>query len=590
MSRQENKKSIGFMIFAIILSVILVVFTGGLIYQIFKLQILPDNILIPIILVLILLTMIFVLLINFSTHGLVSKILCSLMVVVLSAVYGLGNYYLYSTNTTLETVTDQENKAKNTVSVVALNSSGLEDVNSLEGSKLGVLKTIGNEATKKSLTDLKKNNVTYTKKTYDNMLGMLKALYDGEVDAIVLNEAYRSNVCDLEDYTNFNNDTKVIHKTVYYTKENSSSLAVSDITSKPFNILISGNDSFGSLDENARSDVDMLVTINPVTSTILLTSIPRDSYVKEVCNDYACNYGAYDKLTHTGIYGVDTTKDTIENMLDIDINYVYRVNFTSMIDIVDALGGVDVTVPEGMAVSKFYTNSNLEGVHEGENRLDGKRALAYSRERKAYLDGDLQRARNQQQVLQAMFKKATSPEIIKNYTSLLKALVGAFDTNMTTQEITSFIKYQIQAKPSWKFEQFVLKGDKNYTSLLKALVGAFDTNMTTQEITSFIKYQIQAKPSWKFEQFVLKGDNDLRTSAELGSEVSVVILYDSYINIAHDKIQAVLDGQSSDTIEADDDVPAGTLSEEEIEAQIQYGLMTETPIDEEGSEIYYGGN
>lgn len=543
MSRQENKKSIGFMIFAIILSVILVVFTGGLIYQIFKLQILPDNILIPIILVLILLTMIFVLLINFSTHGLVSKILCSLMVVVLSAVYGLGNYYLYSTNTTLETVTDQENKAKNTVSVVALNSSGLEDVNSLEGSKLGVLKTIGNEATKKSLTDLKKNNVTYTKKTYDNMLGMLKALYDGEVDAIVLNEAYRSNVCDLEDYTNFNNDTKVIHKTVYYTKENSSSLAVSDITSKPFNILISGNDSFGSLDENARSDVDMLVTINPVTSTILLTSIPRDSYVKEVCNDYACNYGAYDKLTHTGIYGVDTTKDTIENMLDIDINYVYRVNFTSMIDIVDALGGVDVTVPEGMAVSKFYTNSNLEGVHEGENRLDGKRALAYSRERKAYLDGDLQRARNQQQVLQAMFKKATSPEIIKNYTSLLKALVGAFDTNMTTQEITSFIKYQIQAKPSWKFEQFVLKGD-----------------------------------------------NDLRTSAELGSEVSVVILYDSYINIAHDKIQAVLDGQSSDTIEADDDVPAGTLSEEEIEAQIQYGLMTEAPIDEEGSEIYYGGN
>lgn len=543
MSRQEKKKSIGFMIFAILLSVILVVFAGFLIYQIFKLQILPDNILIPIILVLILLTMIFVLLINFSTHGLVSKILCSLMVVVLSAVYGLGNYYLYSTNTTLETVTDQGNKAKNTVSVVVLNSSSLEDVNSLEGSKLGVLKTIGKEATKKSLNDLKKNNVTYTKKTYDNMLGMLKALYDGEVDAIVLNEAYRSNVCDLEDYTNFNNATKVIHKTVYYTKENSSSLAVSDITSKPFNILISGNDSFGSLDENSRSDVDMLVTINPVTSTILLTSIPRDSYVKEVCNDYACNYGVYDKLTHTGIYGVDTTKDTIENMLDIDINYVYRVNFTSMIDIVDALGGVDVTVPEGMAVSKFYTNSNLEGVHEGENHLDGKRALAYSRERKAYLDGDLQRARNQQQVLQAMFKKATSPEIIKNYTSLLKALIGAFDTNMTTQEITSFIKYQIQAKPSWKFEQFVLKGD-----------------------------------------------NDLRMSAELGNEVSVVILYDSYINIAHDKIQAVLDGQSSDTVEADDDVPAGTLSEEEIEAQIQYGLMTEAPIDEEGSEIYYGGN
>ena len=541
MSRQENKKTIGFIIFAIILSVILVIFTGGLIYQIIKLQILPDNILIPGILAIALFSVILFILINFCAHGIISKIIYSILVIIISVVYGFGNYYLYSTNATLETVTDQSSLSKNTVSVVALNSSSLEDVNSLNGTKIGVLRTIGKESTKKSLSDLKKNNVTYTKKTYDNMLGILKALYDGEVDAIVLNEAYRSNVCDLEDYTNFNNDTKVIHKTVYYTKENSSLLAVSDITSKPFSILISGNDSFGSLDETSRSDVDMLVTINPVTSTILMTSIPRDSYVEEVCDDYACNYGVYDKLTHTGLYGVDTTKDTVENLLGIDINYVFRVNFTSMIDIVDALGGIDIDVAEGMAVSRFYTNSTLEGVHEGTNHLDGKRALAYSRERKAYIDGDVQRARNQQQVLQAMFKKATSPEIITKYTSLLKALTHAFDTNMSTKEITSFIKYQIQAKPSWKFEQYVLKGD-----------------------------------------------NDLQVSPELGSEVSVIQLYPSSIHTAAEKIQAVLDGKSSETVEAEEDIPAGTLSQEEIEAQIQQGLLTEIDENEEGSEIYYG--
>ena len=525
MSRQENKKSIGFMIFAIILSVILVIFTGGLVYQIFKLQILPDNILIPGILVIVLFSVILFILINFYANGIISKIIYSILVIIICVVYGFGNYYLYSTNATLETVTDQSSLSKNTVSVVALNSSSLEDVNGLNGTKIGVLRTIGKESTKKSLSDLKKDNVTYTKKTYDNMLGILKALYDGEVDAIVLNEAYRSNVCDLEDYTNFNNDTKVIHKTVYYTKENSSLLAVSDITSKPFSILISGNDSFGSLDETSRSDVDMLVTINPVTSTILMTSIPRDSYVEEVCDDYACNYGAYDKLTHTGLYGVDTTKDTV----------------TSMIDIVDALGGIDIDVAEGMAVSRFYTNSTLEGVHEGTNHLDGKRALAYSRERKAYIDGDVQRARNQQQVLQAMFKKATSPEIITKYTSLLKALTHAFDTNMSTKEITSFIKYQIQAKPSWKFEQYVLKGD-----------------------------------------------NDLQVSPELGSEVSVIQLYPSSIHTAAEKIQAILDGKSSETVETEEDIPAGTLSQEEIEAQIQQGLLTEIDENEEGSEIYYG--
>lgn len=541
MSRQENKKTIGFIIFAIILSVILVIFTGGLIYQIIKLQILPDNILIPGILAIVLFSVILFILINFCAHGIISKIIYSILVIIISVVYGFGNYYLYSTNATLETVTDQSSLSKNTVSVVALNSSSLEDVNSLNGTKIGVLRTIGKESTKKSLSDLKKNNVAYTKKTYDNMLGILKALYDGEVDAIVLNEAYRSNVCDLEDYTNFNNDTKVIHKTVYYTEENSSLLAVSDITSKPFSILISGNDSFGSLDETSRSDVDMLVTINPVTSTILMTSIPRDSYVEEVCDDYACNYGAYDKLTHTGLYGVDTTKDTVENLLGIDINYVFRVNFTSMIDIVDALGGIDIDVAEGMAVSRFYTNSTLEGVHEGTNHLDGKRALAYSRERKAYIDGDVQRARNQQQVLQAMFKKATSPEIIAKYTSLLKALTHAFDTNMSTKEITSFIKYQIQAKPSWKFEQYVLKGD-----------------------------------------------NDLQVSPELGSEVSVIQLYPSSIHTAAEKIQAVFDGKLSETVEAEEDIPAGTLSQEEIEAQIQQGLLTEIDENEEGSEIYYG--
>lgn len=543
MSRQEGKKSIVFIIFAVLLSIVLVVFTGALIYQLYKLQVLPDNILVPFILAIALFGLILLLLLNFCTHGIVSKIIYSFLVIAICVVYGFGNFYLYSTKQTLTKVTDQSNKAKNTVSVVALNSSKLEDVKSLDGSKLGVLNNIGKESTKKSLKDIDKNKVTYTKETYDNVPSLVKALYEGSVDAIVLNEAYRSNVCDIEEYTNFNNETKVIHQTVYYTKENSSSLAVSDITSKPFNILISGNDSFGTLDENSRSDVDMLITINPVTSTILLTSIPRDSFVKEVCDDYACNYGVTDKLTHTGIYGVDTTKNTIENLLDIEINYVYRVNFTSMINIVDALGGVDVTVDPGMAVSKFYTNSNLEGVHEGENHLDGKRALAYSRERKAYLDGDVQRARNQQQVLQAMFKKATSPEIITNYANLLNALIGAFDTNMTTEEITSFIKYQIQAKPNWKFEQFVLKGV-----------------------------------------------NDMQVSPELGSEVSVLILYDSYVSVAHDKIQAVLNGKSSDTVQAEEDTPAGTLSQEEIEAQIQYGLMTESPVNEEGSDLYYGGN
>lgn len=525
MSKNPNQRSLGFTIFAIVLSIVLVATACIMVYEILKLEILPSNILLPVILVIILFSLILLLLINFCAHGLATKIIFSFLVILISVAYGLGDYYLYSTASTLNIVTEQAAKSKNTVSLIVMAESTKTDVQDINGSKIGVLKNINKEGTKKSLNDISKQNIGYSTEKFDNVPAMLQALYEGEVDAIILNEAYRSNVSEIENYGNFNNETKVIHQTVYYTKEANNSLAVSDITSKPFTILITGNDSFGTLDEVSRSDVNMIVTINPLTSTILMTSIPRDAFVTEVCDDYACNYGVEDKLTHTGIYGADTTKDTLENLLDIDINYIFRVNFSSMIDIVDALGGIDIDVAEGMAVSRFYSDSTLEGVHEGQNHLNGKRALAYSRERKAYLDGDVQRARNQQQVLQAMFKKASSPEVITKYSNILKA-VGK----------------------------------------------AFDTNMTTKEITSFIKYQLQASPSWKFEQYVLKGENTLKVSPELGMEVSAVELYAYSIQTASEKIEAVLDGKSSDTIETEEDIPAGTLSEEEIEAQIQQGL------------------
>ena len=537
MSKNPNQRSLGFTIFAIVLSIVLVATAGIMVYEILKLEILPSNILMPVILVIILFSLILLLLINFFAHGLATKIIFSFLVILISVAYGLGDYYLYSTASTLNTVTEQAAKSKNTVSLIVMAESTKTDVQDINGSKIGVLKNINKEGTKKSLNDISKQNIGYSTEKFDNVPAMLQALYEGEVDAIILNEAYRSNVSEIENYGNFNNETKVIHQTVYYTKEANNSLAVSDITSKPFTILITGNDSFGTLDEVSRSDVNMIVTINPLTSTILMTSIPRDAFVTEVCDDYACNYGVEDKLTHTGIYGADTTKDTLENLLDIDINYIFRVNFSSMIDIVDALGGIDIDVAEGMAVSRFYSDSTLEGVHEGQNHLNGKRALAYSRERKAYLDGDVQRARNQQQVLQAMFKKASSPEIITKYSNILKA-VGK----------------------------------------------AFDTNMTTKEITSFIKYQLQANPSWKFEQYVLKGENTLKVSPELGMEVSAVELYAYSIQIASEKIQAVLDGKSSDTIETEEDIPAGTLSEEEIEAQIQQGLYEAQYFGEETPE------
>ena len=527
-TKTPKKKSKAFIVFAILISLILVGLSGYVIFQIFTLNIFPQKLLIPIIAIIVLMVLILLVLLNFASTRTWSKVVSSILVILVAIGMGFGCLYLQKTAATLKNITEQEGKVKTTVSVISLATSSYDDIEDLMNKKIGTLKNIDQTGTKKSLKDIKKQEVNVETTEYDNVPSQVKALYDGEVDAIILNEVYRNNVSELEDYSNFSNETKVVYQTVYYTDTANEPLAVSDITTNPFTVLITGNDSYGEFEEMSRSDVNMIVTVNPVTSTVLMTSIPRDYFVEEVCDDYACNYGATDKLTHTGIYGVSTTKDTLENLLDIEINYTYRVNFSSMENIVDAIGGIDIEVAPGMAVSKFYSDSSLEGVTEGLNHLDGKRALAYSRERKAYLDGDTQRARNQQQVLEAIIDKVTSPSILTNYTQLLDALGNAFETNMTMDEITSLVQYQIQAMPDWKFEQYVLKGY-----------------------------------------------GDMQVSPELGTEVSVVIPDLNSVSIASQKIEAVLNGESSSIIEAEEDIPAGTLSEEEIEAQIQEGLLIE---------------
>ena len=536
MKRRKKKKSLAFRIWAILLSILLLIGFGLLIYQVVKMNFVPSRLMIPVSMALALVALIFVFLINFFTNHIPSKIFLSLLVICLVFVSGMGNYYVYKTSHMIKKVTTNEGKVKNIVSVIALTNSNIQDITDLSTSnKVAVLKSIDTYGTKKSKKDVckqfdveKKSELPFTIDSANSVQEAVNSLYNEDVDAIIINETYRTNIKEIESFSDFDENTKVIYQTVYYTEAKNDALAVSDITNEPFSILISGNDTYGDVGELSRSDVNMVVTINPLTSTVLLTSIPRDTYMPTYCDaTETCVIGAMDKITHTGIYGINTTQRTVENFLDMEINYTFRANFSSVIDIVDALGGVDIYVEEGMAVSTFYADHTLEGVTEGWNHLDGKRALAYARERHAYLDGDNQRVRNQQQVLMAIFEKATSTDIITKYASLLDALSKAFETNLTTNEITDLIKFQIQAMPEWKFES----------------------------------YQIT-------------GYGDMLNCAALGSEASVTVPYDESIRIAQEKIRAVLDGKSSDTVEdtLDATISEGALSSEEIDAQVQADL------------------
>lgn len=507
---EKNTTSLIYRIFAALLSIVLLVLSGFAAYQIVTLNVLPSNLLLPVILIIVILNAILILLINFATHAIWTKVISVILVILVGCTMGFGNVYLYETYSTLTSVTGAEKGSiKNTISVITKTDHD-ENIQSLKNEKIGVLRNIDSVGTKKCQEKLKKYSFSYKK--YDNLQALVKALYEDEIQAIVMNEIYRANVEEMEEYSGFSNETKSIYQAVYYTNNKNDALVVDDITKNPFTIFVSGNDTYGDIDELSRSDVDMIVTVNPTTSTVLMVNIPRDYYVQT-------SYGN-DKLTHTGMYGIEETKQTVENLLGIDINYTFRVNFSSAEDIVDALDGIDIEVPEGMAVERLNADWALEGVHEGWNHLNGARALAYARERHAYVDGDIQRAKNQQQVLEAIIKKAASSKILTNYTKLLKSFRNAFDTNMSTNEITALLQYELQAMPNWKFQNYVLRGT-----------------------------------------------NSSAVCASMAQELSVVMPEDYCVSIARQKIEAVLDGKSANKIKDEYDTGAAGVAEGYIEQE-----------------------
>ena len=312
--------------------ILLVLSTAFVGYQMYALGVLPDTVLYPFLLILGLVCLIFFLLNLEFKHS--KKITNTVLAIslILSCAYMLGAYYIFRTNGTLASITAIKNTNNNNISVIVMSESDIDSLEDLSGKKVGILKNIDKGGTEKALEQIQKEMpVEFEQVELDSVPQEAMALYNGDVDAVILNEAYRTNVTELEDYADFSNRTRVIFQAHFKTSATNEALAVSDVTTKPYNILISGNDTYGDVGELSRSDVNMVVTVNPMTSTVLLTSIPRDSYIPVDCGDaYACAEGELDKITHTGINGITSTKRTVEKLLDIDINYTLRVNFSSV--------------------------------------------------------------------------------------------------------------------------------------------------------------------------------------------------------------------------------------------------------------------
>ena len=425
----------------------------------------------------------------------VGRVLCALI----CFFYIGGGYYCVNTYSAIDEMAGQQVKVDE-ISCIVLKDDPAQSIYDTKDYTFGILAANDRENTNKALAEVQaaigKEPATIEYQDNDTLID---ALYAKDVKVIVINEANRSPI--EEYYKTFSDDTRVLntHKVETIIQEDEK---LDDITKTPFNVYLSGIDVYGSIKTTSRSDVNVIVTVNPNTKQILLTSTPRDYYVPLTVSN-----GIPDKLTHAGIHGVDCSIGTLENLYGIDIDYYVRVNFTSVRKIVDLLGGVKV-------YSDYdFTSDWGPSFKKGYNQVNGKQALAFCRERHHFANGDYQRGRDHQHMIEAILNKAMSPDILPNYADLLKTASKNFQTNMSTKEITALAKMQLNDMSQWTIKyanaagQGASKTTYSYQSR-KLYVCVPDYN-SVAKITKRINKVLEATPeSVKNEKSGSSSDED----------------------------------------------------------------------------------
>ena len=437
-NKKHNKMSFGkyLSIFLLIVSVLVLV----LVYFI---NVLPLEYFIVLV-ILVFITDLFAIMLLLS-KGRIRNVIGILLTIILLILMIFGITYELNTLDFLKQFGFNSYKTEN-YNVIVLDSSQYDELEDLNDLSIAHLDLDTHKGLQHAVADIKKE-IKFTSLVGEDISDLTEMLESDETSAIILESAQLSII--EEENKEFYDSIRIIWSTDVEIEIAKIGESV-DVTKDSFNILISGIDTYGSITKVSRSDVNILVTVNPSTHSILLTSIPRDYYV------LLPEFNEYDKLTHAGIYGIETSVSAVENLLDTTINYYIKVNFTSLIDIVDAIGGI--------TVESNYDFTTQDGYHftKGTNKLNGKEALSFARERKAFADGDRIRGQNQELILASLINKAMSASIITNYVDLLNALDDKFVTNITDEEITDFIKKQISEMPSWNINAISLDGSNAY--------------------------------------------------------------------------------------------------------------------------------
>lgn len=377
------------------------------------------------------------------------KISSCVFLILFGTIFGVGIKYLNDTMDFVGVIS-KDLFQKEVYYVMTLENSKYKDIKDLDGKSIGIYSSKNSTKASNELNKKIKN----ISKEYKNVVELFEDLQDNKIDAVLINESTK-NLLDT-DLADMKLKLKEIYK-VYVSIEKTDIVKVVDITKKPFNIYVAGGDAYGSIDNVTNTDVNMIITVDPINRKVLLTSIPRDYYV----NLPSFGDDAYDKLTHAGYYGIEESAKAIENLLDIDINYYVKVNFSTIEGVIDAIEGVDVYSDYSFKADIYPDYFTFK---KGMNHLNGKQALAFARERHSFKDGDVQRVKNQQKVLTAIINKVTSSTtLVTNFSQILDSVGNSFSTNMETKSINRFIKMQLNNMRGWSIESQNLIGTDLYT-------------------------------------------------------------------------------------------------------------------------------
>lgn len=449
---KKKQKHIVLRVLSLILWIACMACVCYLSYQIYKANMLPTKyyyILIGVIVFLILLFIMFIL--NKKTKVWI-LIICDILFLTLSVVLYFANIKI---NETLKFL-DQNLNAKyetNIYNIVVSKDSKIKSIKDLDSKTIKLV----NDLDDKTLLEtsikrkIKNSKLEYTTSISD----LLYEVKDNTEVIIIVNSGnFDAMIEEDETYKDYIRiiDTIEIKSKVVNTATNIA------VTEDPFVVYLSGIDTrSGKLPAKSLSDVNILLVVNPVDRELLMVNTPRDYYV----NLHGIK-GNKDKLTHAGLIGgVKLSTSTLEDLYEIKIPYYVRVNFNAVINLVDAVGGITINNDQNKNI-KCWTDPSCI-IKPGDNKVNGKCALAFARERHAYKEGDRHRGENQEQVISKIIEKVTSSKtLINNYSNILESLNGTFETNITTEEIMSLVKMQINDMRGWTISTYNVTGSDLY--------------------------------------------------------------------------------------------------------------------------------